>query len=368
MAKHRELGFRKFVDSVPPDLLERYFVSLSTQNQPSGWATLNGDELERFLSVPENSELRALVRQDFRRVNDICDRGVSILVDAYTKFKIPFDPEKSSEELALLLFLDHKEAWDFAWARYLLYALDGRVSVFHFEQRELRFGRDRVEGFTRQVKEAFARQAKGAQCGVTVFEDKGQVILYIQRGWYMRTITLWQGEETAILTYRPALEDVIVFEPDSGDLLVKAAQDKERDDYVRAFAFSFAGDPALGEQALKTRTFSLDPIRLETFDYSGNDRIARVGLVGVSIRLPAPKGAVVSVRGANVLDVLSKVEGLSLQSGELVSARFRFYFFGKRRDRTLTFEVAPPSRTDLADTVYTGIINEYLRRQGVRLL
>ena len=75
---HRELNFRRFVAAAPPDLLQRYFDGLTAGSALAGWAALNGDELERFLSLPENSELNAIIRKDMQRINDLCGRGQSL--------------------------------------------------------------------------------------------------------------------------------------------------------------------------------------------------------------------------------------------------------------------------------------------------
>ncbi len=129
MTKHHRLEFRSFVESVLPETLEAYFNSLQVENRPSGWATLNGDALEEFLAQPENAELDGLVRQDFRRVNDLAIKAPAILLESYDRHQVPYDHAAQPAELALRSFLQHKHVWEFAWSRFLLFALDSKVSA-----------------------------------------------------------------------------------------------------------------------------------------------------------------------------------------------------------------------------------------------
>jgi hypothetical protein len=364
--RHHTLDFRSLVESVWPETLERYFSSLKTENIPSGWAALNGDALESFLAEPQNAELDAVIRQDLRKVNDLAVKGVAILLDSYNRHDITYDLGSKTEELALRAFLDHREVWDFAWARFLLFALDSKISLYSFPTCSLQFAPACLEGFRSAVSNSFLHQAKGPECEVRAFDLDSDKIIYVQRGNYLRTVTRWQAEAVDVLSYRPALEDVLAYDPETNQLTVKAAQEREREDYVRLFAHHFAGDAALGEQALRSRTFDLSPVASGRFNYQGIGSVIGVQLVGVRLKLPFRNRGTLKIDSANVFETLASL-GLSMDVGELVSARFRFDIAEDKLNKRITFEVAPPSRTDLPDNNYTDIINSYLKSQGVRL-
>ena len=58
-----------------------------------------------------------------------------------------------------------------------------------------------------------------------------------------------------------------------------------------------------------------------------------------------------------------------LDSGELKMARFQFRLHPRnRKPTTVTFEVEPPDRTDLAQKQYAEVIENYLVQQKVKLL
>jgi len=69
-----------------------------------------------------------------------------------------------------------------------------------------------------------------------------------------------------------------------------------------------------------------------------------------------------------VFETLAKMPDISLNMGELSAARFRFLMASGKTTRPVTFEIAPPTRTDLPESTYTNIINAYLKKQHVRRL
>lgn len=365
MTKLGTLDFNNFVMATHPETLERYFTSLSAENAPTGWATLNGQALEEFIEAAPNAELSAIVKQDFRRVSDLALRGTGLLFSSYDRFKVDFDHTSKPQELALRAFLDHREVWDYAWARFLLCALDSKVSVYQFPPCTPRYEEFQVSMFREALSGSYLKQAKGPECNVAAFPSEEGHIVFVKRGYYVRTASHWNSEAVDILSYRPALEDVLIFDPFSRQLTVKAPQIREREDYVRLFAAHFAGDMTLGEQALNTRTFDLTPIQNGTFNYNGDGRIVRVALVGIRLKLPFKSRGSLKIESDNVFESL-KALNLSIELGELLAAKFRFFIAEGKDMRRVSFEVAPPSRTDLPESAYSSLINAYLRNQGVR--
>ena len=60
--------------------------------------------------------------------------------------------------------------------------------------------------------------------------------------------------------------------------------------------------------------------------------------------------------------------GLSLQRGSLTSVKLRFQIRPEQgRALSVTCEIEPPSRTDLAQKKYADLIEKYLKEQGVKL-
>lgn len=370
MSKHRSLVLATFIEGVPPDLLERYFAGLASENRPAGWALLNADALMEFLNAPDNEEARGAIIEELRRVNDICADGMNLLVRAHERFGLPFKRNASAQEIAMRLYVDHKDAFEFAWTRYLLYGSSGKMSRHRMPINGAGLWDGGLATFKEDIEEWFAGLAKGSVCQIHCVEDTGEHIIRISRGSYMRTVACWEGESIGFKTFRPASEDLLVYDSAASTLSIKAGIEKERQRYLQAFARHLAGDEGLADRASRNAMFSLLPLQASTFNYDGSGAVTKVDLVKVRLRLPGPENAVVDVKSEDVRATLQNtLPDLSLASGELLSARFRFQVHVEgHRPQTVAFDIEPPSRTDLAQKKYADIIEAYLAEQGVKLL
>jgi len=370
MPKHRGLTLRKFVRTVPWDLFQRYFAALEWETQPTDWVFINSDAMEEFLARPENAQAKAVIIEDFRRVNDICEQGMNLVVRACQNFGLDFDPDRPRQELAMRLFLDHREAFEFAWTRYLLYASSSRLSLHKVPSDSVVIGESELDAFRDEVRRWFADLAKGDVCNVRHFEDAGDTVILVSHGSYIRTIAYWEGDRIALNSFRPASEDILIYDPEDALLSVKASLDKDRRQYLRAFAKCIVRDETLFEEAMNTHAFSLAPLQRGKFDFGGDGPITRIDLLKVRLKLHGPGDPVVEVKSNDVLQTFARdLNGLSLASGELTLARFRFHLHpDNEKPAKVTFEIEPPSRTDLAQKRYADIIERYLVEQGVKLL
>ncbi len=136
MPKHRSLSLKTFVHSIPWDLFQRYFEDLLPgqvqhhsddflpEQSLSDWSFLNEEVMEQFLGDSQNAEASGVILEQFRRINDIAVYGANLLVRAYQWAGVTLDSEQPVQELAMRLFLDHPDAFQYAWSRYLLYSTD----------------------------------------------------------------------------------------------------------------------------------------------------------------------------------------------------------------------------------------------------
>lgn len=369
MPKHRGLTLKTFVQGVPWELFDRYFQQLEAERKPTGWALINADAMKAFLDESENAEISAAILEDFRRINDICGDGMSLLVRAYDRFGIDLAQNRPAQELSMRLFLDHRDAFEFAWTRYLFFSSPSRLSHYRLQVDGLRIGDAQVARFKSDVEAWFAKLAKGDVCEVSRFEDAGDTIIRICRGSYMRIVACWEGDKINFRVFRPADEDVLVYDAKESLLSIKARLAKDRDKYLQSFACHIANDPALAEAAVQRHVFSLAPVRDGTFDFAGDGTVTAIDLVKVRLGLYAPGNSVIELKSDDVIGTLQHyIQGLTLSSGELLFARFRFHVQPEgERPTDVTFEVEPPARTDLAQKRYADIIQRYLVKQGVVL-
>ncbi len=370
MPKHRGLTLRTFVSAIPWDLFQRYFRTLELEEGPSDWQLLNVEALEEFLSRPENLQAQGPILEDFRRINDICGRAMNVLVHAHRRFGLEFDNDTPRQEMAMRLFLDHREAFEFAWGRYLLYSSPARLALYRIQGPPLEIGTEEIKDFREDLRRWFGELAKGNVCEVRHFEDGDETIILVSRGSYMRTVASWEGDRITFKTFRPAAEDVLVYNRESSLLSVKAGLAKDREKYLQAFGTHLAGDDRVAESAAQDQIFNLAPIQDGRFDFVGEAPITAIQLLKVRLRLHGVGHPVLEVKSDDLMWTFGReLEGVSLESGDLTMARFRFHIRPEgERPAKVTFEIEPPARTDLAQKRHADLIERYLVNQGVKLL
>ncbi|HLB12090.1 MAG TPA: hypothetical protein VJM51_05820 [Dehalococcoidia bacterium] len=368
MSPHRRLDLDTFVAAIPPDQLERYFENFDWEKRPEGWPILNGSALGEFLDRPENAQFRGVVMEEFRRINDLCARNMNLLVTAYKRSSVDMQKDATAQTLAMRLYLDDADAFEYAWSRFLLFGGSPKLSIYPLPVLHLDITNARIARFEARLNQWFSDYAKG-HCLVKVFDDKDESIIRISRGSYMRTVACWEGDQIGFTTFRPASEDVLAYNREASQLTIKASLAKDRDEYMRSFAVCIADDEALAATIGKGQVFSLVPIQDGSFNFGGDGIIDGIELVKVRLKLAGPDEPEIEIRSKHVPDtVATYLRGLSLASGQLTYARFRLVVRPLHgRPAAISFEIEPPARTDLAQKRYADIIESYLREQKVKL-
>jgi hypothetical protein len=371
MPRHRGLSLKRFVFAVPWGLFERYFAELKPDARPNAWAFLNPDMLEDFLGDPANAEASPAILEDFHRINDLAGTHLGLLIRAYDRSEIECDQDLSPEAQAMHLFLDDRKAFEYAWTMYLLWATPSRVYEYSLAAGDLTADEEQMARMRANLQGWFSTNKKGTQCEIARFRDSDGLLIRISRGSYLKTVARWHGNEIAFETFRPASEDIVLYDPALSVLKVQCGVRRDRERYLRSFAEFVAGDPGLGDLALSQKVFSLDPIQDGSFNYGGYGPITRVWLVEAHIRLPILGEPIFIVRGDDVVRALDESNsGFLMKSGELlrVKLRFEMRIEADKRPRPVSFDIEPPGYSSLAQRSYARIIDDYLRDQGVRLI
>lgn len=369
MGKHRTLSLEAFVKSISWEFFRRYFDK-HVKKAPQEWVLINADAMQQFLDDPVNAEDAGNIQEDFQRINDIAQEGMNILVRTCQKYNIEIVPDENPAQLSMRLFLDYSEAFEFAWSRYLLYDSAARLSIYPLHNVEsLVIGSTEIEAFQEGVQRWFAELAKGDKCRVRPYEDQGEIVILVRHGAYIRTVPFWEGDDVSFNSFRPAIEDVLVYDPTKSQLFIKSALAKDREQYLRLFASCIVGDERIADQAIKDEIFTLAPLQQGSFNFSGGGPIIKIDLVKIRMKLYGVSSPVIDLRARDIQDAFKHDLGsLTINSGVLTMARFHFHLrFPNHKLIKVTFEIEPPSRTNLAQKRYAQVIEEYLLEQGVKL-
>jgi hypothetical protein len=330
---------------------------------------MNPDAMQEFLDKLHDAGDDAVILEDFRRINDISVLGTDLLVHAYQRVGGSFDSEQTAQSLAMRLFLDHPEAFEYAWSRYLFYRTTSKLASFPLEVPQLDVSEEQIGKFQGDLSKWLASQAKGKNCIINFYQDEDGSTLYVQRGAHLRTAPYWNDDKVEIISLRPASEDLLVYDQKRATLTIKAGLAKDREFYLGAFAYHVAGDGSLARKALDTSMFSLAPIEQGTFDYTGDGIITGVVLTRAKIRCDDIYSSRIDFRSADLLGAVDLgLLKLQLSRGKLVAVGFRFHIQPEvGRSTTVSFEIWPPVRSNLTQRGYANIIEDYLRDQGVML-
>ena len=369
MPKHRGLSLKRFVFAVPWDFFERYFQQLKPDARPNAWAFLNPDVLEDFLSDPANAEASPAILEDFHRINDLGGTHFGLLLKACDRSGIECDQELSPEALSIQLFLEDRDAFEYAWTMYLFFASLARVAEYCFPAGPLMPDDEQIAQMKANLQGWFANHKKGSQCEIASFLDSDGLLVRISRGSYLKTVARWNGNAIEFETFRPASEDILQYDPGSSRLKVKCGVRRDRERYVRAFAHFVARNAELADIAFNQRVLSLQPIQDGSFSYGGCGPITQVSLIEAHLKLPLLNEPIYIVKSTDVLRALAEV-GLSLASGDLLRAKLRFELRleAEKRPREISVDIEPPGYSSPVQRSYARIIDDYLRDQGVRLV
>lgn len=266
------------------------------------------------------------------------------------------------------LFLDAPEAFDEVWSLHLLYAAGSPATVLTVPGPPLVFGDAEIRAVAMDLKDWFHGLAKGSECFVRAFAREQEHVFLITRGSYLRTVAQWDGSQIAFHKFRPASEDVILYNAATQELTIRAALRKDRDHYILAFARCLASNDALALHMRNAPALTLAPLQDDSFSYTGDGVITRVALIGATLVLPLPGNPVITVRADDVVETVhDHLPCLALSAGTLRSARLRFTMAqAGEPDLQVTVEIEPPDRTNLAQKKSADIIERYLIEQGVK--
>jgi hypothetical protein len=369
MPRHRNLNLRKFVDSVPPELVEEYLKRLPGLQQELPLESYDYEAVQKLIDRMSAVELREQILEDFTHMNDICEKSMNFIVRAVHRSNMITSGEETREHLAMELFLHHEAAFDYAFDRYCLFNSTGKMSQYRVSAPDFKLSPDRVESFRRAIVRFYAELEKGKECQVRHHQEDGETVIVVAHGSYRRSMTVWVGGGPELICFRPTMEDILQFNSSTGVLTVKAPYDREKMNYVAAFCEDIVGDESQAQREDLKETYSLVPLQDGTFSFNGNEKISSIKLREIRLSIRGTTNPDIVIKSPNVMRTLQEdIPGLDLASGDLEHAKFLFELDIEGKQKRVTFEIKPPNVTDLVKKQHAAIIGDYLKENGVKLV
>ncbi len=367
MPQHRRLHTKKFLDSVSESLIKEYFDRFFQGRHQFG--AYDPDSVFSFIEAPENDTLKIAIEKDFERINDICEQVMNHLIDAAHAHQVEIRDE-SRENLAMRVFLFHPGAFEYAYDKFCIFNAENKVSEHNVSVDAFIITPEKIDAFKSRISGYYAGLAKGQECIVRHYIEEGKIYILVSHGSYRRSVPTWEGYEIKTLFYRPAIEDVLIYDKRAGTLSIKAPHKGDKENYIKAFTEVIVEDGHQARRPDRDRTYTLEPLRNGTFSFAGNEEIAGITLVEVKISLPGPANSVVAIKSRDVIKSLDDdLHGkVALKDGPLLDAKFRFNLRVDGRRRNVSFMIAPPNVTNLHRKKYADVIGAYLKENGVKLV
>jgi len=204
---------------------------------------------------------------------------------------------------------------------------------------------------------------------VTHYDEEDSTVILVRHGSYVRTVAYWKEDKVEIISFRPANEDILLYNKETEVLSIKASLRKDRDKYIKSFSRCIMGDESLAENAERDTIYTLRPLQDGSFNWEGNENIKEVILTEIKLKLPGGTDSVIKISSKDVRKTFAEdISDVSLDSGELIYAHFRFILDIDGKKQKVSFLIAPPAVSDLGQKRHTELISDYLKAQGVKLI
>jgi len=367
MAKHRSFKLEKFIKGVSNDLLTAFF----TQHEvpvPEGFV-FSKDNIEEFLDGIPDDGLQSRIEEKLHCINDIADRARDYLERSVREYGIEVQEDEPSETTAMRVFLHGEDAFLLAYDYYLYVVYSEKLSHHKFDHNNCNLAEDRIERLKSAIEQHFKDTGKSEHCDVRWRTQGDKHVILVAHGDFMKTHLIFEEGKVAIDSFRPAKEDMLVFDSNNCVLSVNTSgrSDVDKKKYIEIFGNTILGMDQIDESTFNNTLVVLDPIKNGSFDYSGNDEVEAVHLTEVRVKCRGSRVIRVAIGCGDVPQALSDLN-LSLDDSEYVSAKLRFFIKRSgKKPKSITVEIKPPENTKLPEKAEKGIIEAYLRDNGVLL-
>jgi len=370
MPRHRSLSLRRFIKAVDPFLVEEFFARSIPPEQPVG--NLRGmgmtfEHVKNQLAGITDERLKGRIGEELRRINDIGERAMNILVRVTRSHDIEIDQNETPQQIAMRIFLKNHNAFEHAWALYSYYKSESKVYEYCLACDDFVVDQSKLQAFAAEVKAFFIDQAKGEQCIVKHYDEADESVIMVTHGSFIKTVARWVADEVVIDSYRPAYEDVLLYDRCRSVLRIKAPLSKDREQYLKSLGNCVLGIPELSDIAQKN-VYTLSPLQDGTFSWDGSERITDIVPVEAHLKITGSTESTLIVKSVDVRKAFQEdFDELGFSFGELTYVRFRITVETDDGPETITFEIEPPGVSDLTRKKHYEIISAYLKENGVQL-
>lgn len=383
MRMHVAFHWEKFLRSVDRKLLRRFFDWYKREHKREHGRPCKvfdglsfGARAKAYIgSIPDLCRrYRSIGREVegwLKLINDLnTPRGRACLQRAVVDHGIRVRYDSSPPDLAMRLFLDHRQALDEVLAIYRVEQTDNWRLFRGKEPREPKLTPRALKRAAADLREVLWKRRMSRECFPRHIPQQEREIIEFLHEDYSEAIYSLRGEEMRVEWRRPVRHPTAIYRASTGVIKVKVFRDDDliRDRLLRAIGTHLFGEAGffLGPDA----EMRLDLTRLrERPDLSTQqqDGITRVDVIALELRRVGT-GTATARFGATDTDSMYSLLQEFAPNPEQVNvrhARMRFKFAGKRNAGQRTITLTEPNSSNLGDDDYDRIIEKCLCRWGL---
>ena len=314
---------------------------------------------------------RSEIDEELHRIHDIAERQMERLLDICRRFDIKYQEGETPETTAMRVFLHEKrEAFDEVYDYYLYDIYVEKLYHYRFDGSKIKFsGSDldcNVDCFQKEVEKYFQEQGKSDDCFIRKGVAGDKFFFIIARGDCVKTQLEFLNKRIIPRSFRPARQDMIVFNPATSTISVtssaRSLDDKKK--YVEEFGKQILGLKEIPEMTFKEKLVDAEPLKDEKF-YEPTKEIERIAISQIVLWRQGSTPATIQIRSKDVAKSLEEMH-FKLQYYSLISIVLKFKLFDVEKE--IQIVINPPEHTEIKVREGKDVVEKYLKDKGVLLV
>ncbi|MDX9702410.1 MAG: hypothetical protein RBU23_05115 [Candidatus Auribacterota bacterium] len=357
--------FDTVIEVANKELLSEYLfgkgLALDTKQE------LSQDYVHELLDKLGTDEERLDITEEVECMEDLASEFFEqtreyILEDS--RYNVQWTKDESNETVILRIFLKHTDAYKLIYDLFLCDKFWTKLHHYSLESEQVNFEKDAIEAFKTDLQKYLSEQKKDADCDVRerVYKDRNYVL--VLRGDEQRTVTVLQDGKKQHRVFRPAKEDMIVYDKKHAVIGMTPGIGGVKNKLFYANAFNkhiLGGDSEIGKEFFASDKYmvNLDPLLTEDF-YKRTADIAEIRLVSLFMIKETNPKIELTISSDDVLKSLESMK-IPVSVEEILSAKLELKIEG----RTVSVRLTQRSTSQLNKTKEREIVEEFLRARKI---
>ena len=369
MANEKLVLTKRFINGLQRETKRRYLKQFKLRKPIEENNPLDYDSVMAILDGDGMEEVKEKVVEDWGQIRGIAKANMGEKIYELARLmNVEIEDNKPLEEIILEIMLDHKAIFQ-ELADY--FAVINRNTIKRYRMEgDIKGGiKEAKKRFRAEAIQHFSESGRGPELDVKSYDYPGEIAIIVAHGSYLKNEEYWERDgkrENRIV--KPVRVDVLRYEKATHTLNIGAQSRRDQGFYFEIFANIWMEEEVTGDDDEKYQEHTLEPLKIGTFSYDGDEQIESIGLRMIEFVVNSgSQPYAVTIESKNTLESLEDM-GIDEKflNSDIISAKFQFKIRDDDRLKSVTFFLKPPYSTDLLKKKYAAVIENYLKKNGVK--